>query len=132
MELHTVIYMKDTILNKEERFGSFQDCERFLIKNCISFKPRQYAKQARYNRDYGIQHRLDNRYVFRFENDNYGLFTDFPSKSGTFPMKATNRETNEVFIGICRDECLAYFGLLKHKASYKLINKKLIMEKYSK
>ena len=129
---HTVIYMKDTILNKEKRFGSFQDCERFLIKNCISFKPRQYAKQARYNRDYGIQHRLDNRYVFRFENDNYGLFTDFPSKSGTFPMKATNRETNEVFIGICRDECLAYFGLLKHKASYKLINKKLIMEKYSK
>lgn len=107
---HRVIFVKDTITNEEYRFGSMLQCEKYLKDNGYTIKSRMYRKQANNNRDFGIQHRFANRYIFRYEDDEYHKWTDYIPGNGTFPYKIENVKTGEIFVGICKNECLKHFG----------------------
>ena len=129
---HTVIYLKDTITGEELRFGSLSSCERYLNNMGFYFSRRTYEDCAKKNRYYGIQNILFGKYIFRFDGDSFLKWTDYPSKSGTFPYAMINTLTGEEFIGICKNECLEHFGFHGRCDKQVLEKKGYIMKKLEK
>ena len=75
---------------------------------------------------------LFGKYIFRFDGDSFLKWTDYPSKSGTFPYVMINTLTGEEFIGICKNECLEHFGFHGRCDKQVLEKKGYIMKKLEK
>jgi hypothetical protein len=121
---HTVIFMKDMDTDIETRFGSYADCERFFESKGYSFKRRIYVDNAKDNLIYGIQRKLFGRYIFRFENDVYKNISDFNDGHRVTPFVSINNETNEVFFGVNKSECLHHFNVSNNELNLKENRKK--------
>ena len=119
---HRVIYMLNTLTGEEIRFGSCLMCESYLKNLGYNTRRRIHMFNAKKNSIYGVQKRLEGKYVFRFEGDEYNRWTDFETNSGDMCFKMINTNNGEVFLGISKKECLYHFGFIKKYFSGRIDN----------